>query len=60
MTETELKEYVEDLTGNNTCQRPDISCYDVCDECPFYKYCLCKLNTRLYKSYGKRKRRRLR
>ena len=33
MTELELKEYVEDLTRNNTCHRPDISCYDVCDDC---------------------------
>jgi hypothetical protein len=59
-TELELKEYVEDLTRNNTCHRPDISCYDVCDDCPFYKYCLCQINTRFYKSYKKQKRKRSR
>ena len=40
MTEAELKQHVEDITRNNTCQRPDISHYDSCDPCPFKKYCL--------------------
>jgi len=51
MTEAELKQHVEDITRNNTCQRPDISHYDSCDPCPFKKYCLCRLNT--YKNSGK-------
>ena len=41
-----VKDYVESLTGNNTCQRPDISCYDTCCCCPFEEFCLCKLNTK--------------
>jgi hypothetical protein len=55
-TEVEFKEYVEEMTGNNTCHRPDISSYDVCDPCPYVKYCLCDMNTR---TNSKRYRRKL-
>lgn len=55
MTTEQFKTHVEDITGNNTCHRPDISCYQDCDPCPYVEYCLCKLNT---KKYGKRKKRR--
>lgn len=54
-TEAEFKEYVEEMTGNNTCHRPDISCYDVCDPCPYVKYCLCELNTRFDRKRYRRK-----
>ena len=48
------------MTGGHnggTCHRPDIASYDVCDECPLTKYCLCHLNTTLN---DKRRRRKLR
>ena len=57
-TEAELKEYVEDLTGGGrggTCQRPDIASYDICDSCPYTKYCICHLNTRLNSKRYRRK-----
>ena len=56
----ELKAYVEDISKNNTCHRPDISCYDVCDDCPYTEYCLCDLNTKNMGNYLKSKRRRKR
>ncbi len=52
----EIKEYIESITKNDTCHRPDISCYDVCDDCPMTEYCLCSLNT---KNNKKRYRRML-
>ena len=58
-TELEFKEYVEELTGGHNggvCHRPDIASYDVCDSCPYTKYCLCHLNTTLN---PKRRRRKL-
>ena len=59
MTEEELKIHIEDISRNNTCHRPDISCYDSCNPCPFKKYCLCELNTYKFggRRSGKRKRR---
>lgn len=48
-TDSAFKSYVEDLTKNNTCHRPDISCYGACTKCPYTEYCLCKLNTKFYK-----------
>ena len=42
----EIKEYIESITKNDTCHRPDISCYGVCDYCPMTGYCLCSLNTK--------------
>ena len=42
----EIKEYIESITKNDTCHRPDISCYGVCDYCPMTEYCLCSLNTK--------------
>ena len=56
MTELELKEYVEDISENNTCHRPDISAHGPCDKCPFTKYCLCRLNT--YFNPKRRKKRK--
>ena len=47
-------EYVESITKNDTCHRPDISCYDVCDSCPLTEYCLCSLNTKFNKKRYKR------
>tara|TARA_B100000745_G_C19990114_1_gene335658 strand:+ start:77 stop:331 length:255 start_codon:yes stop_codon:yes gene_type:complete len=47
-------EYVESITKNDTCHRPDISCYDVCDSCPLTEYCLCSLNTKNNKKRYKR------
>ena len=47
-------EYVESITKNGTCHRPDISCYDVCDSCPLTEYCLCSLNTKNNKKRYKR------
>jgi len=47
------------MTGGHnggTCQRPDIASYDVCDDCPLTKYCLCHLNTTIN---SKRRRRKL-
>ncbi len=41
-----FKDHIESITGNNTCQRPDISCYDTCCYCPFTEFCLCELNTK--------------
>lgn len=35
------KNYVEWLTGNDTCHRPDILLYGFCDPCQFVEYCLC-------------------
>ena len=46
MTTEEFKAHVEDITRNNTCFRPDISCYGDCDPCPYTEYCLCRLNTK--------------
>ena len=54
--EQEFKKYVEGISKDNTCHRPDISCYDVCDECPLTKYCLCDLNTKNMNNYLKSKR----
>ncbi len=47
-------EYIESITKNDTCHRPDISCYDVCDDCPMTEYCLCSLNTKNNKKRYKR------
>ena len=61
-TEAEFKEYVEVLTGGSrggTCHRPDIACYDVCDDCPYTKYCLCHLNTTLNSRSKRRKLKQL-
>ena len=57
MTQTELKEYVEDISKNNTCHRPDISHYGSCDKCPFTEYCLCVLNTRFNPKRSRRRKR---
>ena len=57
-TEADFKVWVESMTGGRaggTCHRPDISCYDVCDPCPYVKYCLCELNTRLNPKLYRRK-----
>jgi len=51
-----FKAYVEDITKNDTCHRPDISCYTSCDPCVYVEYCLCKLNTSKFKQKGKRSR----
>lgn len=56
MTQTELKEYVEDISKNNTCHRPDISHYGSCDKCPFTEYCLCVLNTRFNPKRSRRRK----
>jgi len=58
-TEADFKVWVEDMTGGGrggTCHRPDIASYDVCDDCPLTKYCLCHLNTTIN---SKRRRRKL-
>ena len=47
-------EYVESITKNDTCHRPDISCYDVCDSCPMTEHCLCSLNTKTNKKRYRR------
>ena len=47
-------EYIESITKNDTCHRPDISCYDVCDDCPMTEHCLCSLNTKNNKKRYKR------
>ena len=61
-TEAEWKMWVESMTGGlrgGTCQRPDIASYDVCDECPYTKYCLCHLNTTLNDKRRRRKMKQL-
>ena len=47
-------EYVESITKNDTCHRPDISCYGVCDPCDLTEFCLCSLNTKNNKKRYKR------
>ena len=57
-TEADFKVWVEGMTGGRAggvCQRPDIASYDVCDECPLTKYCLCHLNTTLNPKLRRRK-----
>ena len=61
-TEADFKVWVEDMTGGSrggVCQRPDIASYDVCDECPLTKYCLCHLNTTLNDKRRRRKMKQL-
>ena len=63
-TEADFKAYVESLTSSpgregGTCQRPDISSYDVCDDCPFTTYCLCHLNTSMNMAKRRRKLKRI-
>ena len=47
-------EYIESITKNDTCHRPDISCYGVCDPCDMTEFCLCSLNTKFNKKRYKR------
>ena len=35
MKTEEFKAYVEDISKNNTCHRPDISMYGPCDPCAY-------------------------
>lgn len=51
----QFKDYVVDFSKNNTCQRPDISIYEPCDNCPYTEYCLCDLNTKFNDVKIKRK-----
>jgi len=49
MSDNRLKLYVEDISRNNTCHRPDIVCHNpTCESCPFTEYCLCVMNTKFY------------
>ena len=56
MKTEEFKAYVEDISKNNTCHRPDISMYGPCDPCAYTEYCLCFLNTRFNPKRSRRRR----
>lgn len=45
---TDFKFYVEEISKNNTCHRPDILVANKnnCHKCPYTKYCLCRYNAK--------------